>query len=195
MKIKSKKTNSNNLINKKRNTQDQENYNNSLYDFFNIKRNRNKISIIFSFLNINEQLSLITLNSIIADCIKSKYDLPFKSMQFLNDIKIKKSKIESSYDSIHKKFTNIIDKKNIDEIEYYYIINILIKNINNNFIHFDKWQINTTESGDKINEYIKILTKFLSQITYLSNITHIKFSLPNLDNSSINEYIEKNNYK
>ena len=152
--------------------------NNSLSKiFFNQYNNRYKISDILDFLDINEQLPLIKLNSIISNIIINKYNLPFKSVLPLRQYKNKKNIFESKYSNLVTYFKNIININNIEKQEYQYIISFLLKNMNNNFIIFDK-----------LNDDIKIFFEFLSKIKYIKNINHIKFKLSNCD-----EVLEQNN--
>ena len=151
--------------------------NNSLAKiFFNRKNNRNKISIILEFLDINEQLPLIKLNSIISNVIINRYNLPFKSISILRQYKNNKNVIESKYSNLVNYFKNIININNIEKEEYQYIISFLLKNMNNSYLIFDK-----------LNDDLNLFFEFFSKIKYIKNITHIKFIINNLD-----EIIEQN---
>ena len=153
------------------------NNNNHLrYNYFNQNKNRNKISLILNFLDINEQLPLIKLNSIISKLIINKYNLPFKSILSLRQYKNNKNLIESKFSIICNYFSKVIKADNIEEEEYDFIISFLLKNINNKFIIVDKL-------NNDINK--KIFFNFISKIKYIKNINHIKFILPNADD--INE--------
>ena len=153
------------------------NNNNHLrYNYFNQNKNRNKISVILNFLDINEQLPLIKLNSIISKLIINKYNLPFKSILSLRQYKNNKNLIESKFSIICNYFSKVIKADNIEEEEYDFIISFLLKNINNKFIIVDKL-------NNDINK--KIFFNFISKIKYIKNINHIKFILPNADD--INE--------
>lgn len=138
--------------------------------YFNDNINRNKISIILDFLDINEQLPLIKLNSIISKIIINKYDLPFKSISPLRQYKSNKNAIESKYSNLYKIFKHIINLNNIEKEEYQYIISFLLTNMNNNYLIFDK-----------LNEEINIFFDFLSKIKYIKNLNHIKFKISNAD--------------
>ena len=138
--------------------------------YFNNIINRNKISIILDFLDINEQLPLIKLNSIISKIIINKYDLPFKSILPLRQYKNNKNAIESKYSNLYNIFKNIINLNNIEKEEYQYIISFLLTNMNNNYLIFDK-----------LNEEINIFFDFLSKIKYIKNLNHIKFKISNAD--------------
>ena len=82
MKKKIEKTEKNyrNVLGKKSGIVNAFNHNSLSKIFFNHFTNRNKISIILDFLDINEQLPLIKMNSIISKIIINKYNLPFKSV-------------------------------------------------------------------------------------------------------------------
>mgnify|MGYP006916326231 CR=1 FL=1 len=81
MKRKINNKNENNIIRKKHGfTNNSINPNSISNLFFNKNNNRYKISTILDFLDINEQLPLINLNSIISKIIINKYNLPFKSV-------------------------------------------------------------------------------------------------------------------
>ena len=120
------------------------------YTFFNRNCNRNKISVIMNFLDINEQLPLLKLNSILSKLLINKYNLPFKSISSLREIKNNKNLIESKYSIIFTNFKNIVEKNNIDKEEYQFIISYLLKNVKNNFIIFDK--INSYTNEDENND-------------------------------------------
>ena len=138
--------------------------------YFNNNINRNKISIILDFLDINEQLPLIKLNSIISKIIINKYDLPFKSILPLRQYKNNKNAIESKYSNLYNIFKKIINLNEIEKEEYQYIVSFLLKNMNNNYLIFDK-----------LNEEINIFFDFLSKIKYIKNLNHIKFKISNAD--------------
>ena len=80
-------------------------------NYFNQKYNKNRISVILDFLDINEQLPLIKLNSIFSKIVIEKYSLPFKCILPLRQYKNNKNVIESKY---------------------------LLKNMKNNYLIFDK---------------------------------------------------------
>ena len=138
--------------------------------FFNHFTNRNKISIILDFLDINEQLPLIKMNSIISKIIINKYNLPFKSVLPLRQYKNNRNRIESKFSKIYKYFKNIININNIEKEEYQYIISFLLKNTNNNSIIIDE-----------LNDNLDIFFEFLLKIKYIKNISHIKFTLRDCD--------------
>ena len=197
------KNENNNICLKKRNGKkslfNKNNTNTNRYNFFNRIQNRNKISIILSFLDINEQLPLLYLNSIISKILINKYNLPFKSIKSLREIKKNKNSIESKFSKIFLNFKNIIDNNDFNEEEYQYIISFLLKNVNNNFIIFDKINNNTIsneeidkdnsnnkkismEQNNLIKKKYEIFFEFLSKIKFIKNITHIKFILSGIDN-------------
>ena len=144
--------------------------------FFNQIKNRYKISLILDFLDINEQLPLIKMNSVIAKIIIEKYNLPFKSILSLRQYKNNKNVIESKYSKLYKIFKNIINIDGIGKEEYQYIISFLLKNMNNYIIF------------DILDNDVIIFFEFLKKIKYIKNINHIKFALSNCD-----EIIEQNN--
>ena len=183
-----KKTGSTNLNDKKSNS--------LRYHFFNKEKNRNKISLIINFLDINEQLPLLKLNSIFSKIIINKYNLPFKSIESLKQIKNNKTSNESKYSKLFMNFKNIIENNTIEEKEYQFIVSYLLKNVNNNCIIFDSFSEDNEINGEKntvTNEFISkkynIFFEFLSKIKFFSNITHIKFKLSDLDNKEI--YLNK----
>ena len=169
-KIEKAEKNYNNVLRKKSGFVNSFNYNSLSKMFFNHFSNRNKISIILDFLDINEQLPLIKMNSIISKIIISKYNLPFKSVLPLRQYKNNKNRIESKFSKIYRYFKNIIDINNIEKEEYQYIISFLLKNTNNNCIIFDE-----------LNDDLNIFFEFLSKIKYIKNISHIKFTLKDCD--------------
>ena len=180
---------------KKRNGFSNKKNNNSLkYNFFNKSYNRNKISVILNFLDINEQLPLLKLNSILSKILIKKYNLPFKSIAILRKIKNNRNSIESKYSKIFTSFKNIIEKNDFDKEEYQYIISFLLKYINNNFIIFDK--INNTnddeskESDTRNLDNIKIFFEFFSKIKFTKNIIHIKFNFSNIDTIIDDNYLK-----
>ena len=137
-KINESKNSKNKCKKKKGNINLKEKNSNSLkFKFFNQASNKNKISIIINFLDINEQLPLFTLNSIISTILINKYNLPFKSIEPLKEIKNNKIYNDTKYSEIYFNFINIIDKNHIPENEYQFIQSYLLKNITNNFIIFD----------------------------------------------------------
>jgi len=183
-----KKTGSTNLNDKKSNS--------LRYHFFNKEKNRNKISLIINFLDINEQLPLLKLNSIFSKIIINKYNLPFKSIESLKQIKNNKTSNDSKYSKLFMNFKNIIENNTIEEKEYQFIVSYLLKNVNNNCIIFDSFSEDNEINGEKntvTNEFISkkynIFFEFLSKIKFFSNITHIKFKLSDLDNKEI--YLNK----
>ena len=121
-------------------------------------------------MDINEQLPLIKLNSIISKIIINKYDLPFKSILPLRQYKNNKNAIESKFSNLCNIFKNIINSNNIEKEEHQYIISFLLTNMNNNYLIFDK-----------LNEDINIFFNFLSKIKYIKNLNHIKFKISNAD--------------
>jgi hypothetical protein len=136
------------------------------------------------FLDINEQLPLIMMNKIFSNILFNKYNLPFKSTLLLKNYKNNKNIIEAKFSNIYNYFKKIINIDNIKENnEYQYIISFLLKNINNNFIIFDKL-------NDENN--ISIFFDFLYKIKYIKNITHIKFNLSNIDEKIDNKLFENN---
>ena len=169
-KIEKSEKNYNNVLRKKSGFVNSFNHNSLSKMFFNHFSNRNKISIILDFLDINEQLPLIKMNSIISKIIISKYNLPFKSVLPLRQYKNNKNRIESKFSKIYRYFKNIIDINNIEKEEYQYIISFLLKNTNNNCIIFDE-----------LNDDLNIFFEFLSKIKYIKNISHIKFTLKDCD--------------
>ena len=169
-KIEKAEKNYNNVLRKKSGFVNSFNHNSLSKMFFNHFSNRNKISIILDFLDINEQLPLIKMNSIISKIIISKYNLPFKSVLPLRQYKNNKNRIESKFSKIYRYFKNIIDINNIEKEEYQYIISFLLKNTNNNCIIFDE-----------LNDDLNIFFEFLSKIKYIKNISHIKFTLKDCD--------------
>ena len=178
--------NSNNILNKKPGiiNLNKKNNNSLINTFFNHNNNRYKISIILDFLDINEQLPLIKLNKIFSNILFNKYNLPFKSTLLLKNYKNNKNIIEAKFSNIYNYFKKIINIDNIKENnEYQYIISFLLKNINNNFIIFDKL-------NDENN--ISIFFDFLYKIKYIKNITHIKFNLSNTDEKIDNKLFENN---
>ena len=172
MKKKIEKTEKNysNVLSKKSGIVNAFNHNSLSKIFFNHFTNRNKISIILDFLDINEQLPLIKMNSIISKIIINKYNLPFKSVLPLRQYKNNRNRIESKYSKIYKYFKNIININNIEKEEYQYIISFLLKNTNNNSIIFDE-----------LNDNLDIFFEFLLKIKYIKNISHIKFTLRDCD--------------
>ena len=165
------------------------------YTFFNRNCNRNKISVIMNFLDINEQLPLLKLNSILSKLLINKYNLPFKSISSLREIKNNKNLIESKYSIIFTNFKNIVEKNNIDKEEYQFIISYLLKNVKNNFIIFDKINSYTNEDENNDNKQFNILDiffKILSEIKYIKNLTHIKFNFSSVDTKIDNNYLENN---
>ena len=214
MKIKKNSNNEKDIISLNKKSSFIKTFNNNLnsikYNFFNKVNNRNKISIIVNFLDINEQLPLMKLNSIISKILINKYNLPFKSIAALKQIKNNKKSIESKYSKILSNFKNIIENNKIDREEYQYIISFLLKNINNNYIIFDEVNNNSDNSiNDKNNKEkeinnlaprkrilneLKILCEILSKIKYLKNITHIKFNLSNIDNIINEQNLKKCEY-
>ena len=180
---------------KKRNGFSNKKENNSLkYNFFNKSYNRNKISVILNFLDINEQLPLLKLNSILSKILIKKYNLPFKSIAILRKIKNNRNSIESKYSKIFTSFKNIIEKNDFDKEEYQYIISFLLKYINNNFIIFDKIN-NTNDDESKENDTknldnIKIFFEFFSKIKFTKNIIHIKFNFSNIDTIIDDNYLK-----
>ena len=169
------------------------------YNFFNKVHNRNKISIILNFLDINEQMSLLKLNSIISKILINKYNLPFKSIIPLRQIKNNKNSIESKYSKILYNFRQIIDNNNIDKEEYQYIISFLLKNVNNNFIIFDKISDkiinNNDDKKDTINseqsKELEFFFDFFSAIKFIKNINHIKFNFSDIDNKIDENILDK----
>ena len=133
--------------------------------FFNQIKNRYKISLILDFLDINEQLPLIKMNSVIAKIIIEKYNLPFKSVVSLREYKNNKNVVESKYSKLYKIFKNIINVNGIGKEEYQYIISFLLKNMNNYIIF------------DILDNDVIIFFEFLKKIKYIKNINHIKFAL------------------
>ena len=63
-------------------------------NYFNQKYNKNRISVILDFLDINEQLPLIKLNSIFSKIVIEKYSLPFKCILPLRQYKNNKNVIK-----------------------------------------------------------------------------------------------------
>ena len=178
--------NSNNILNKKPGiiNLNKKNNNSLINTFFNHNNNRYKISIILDFLDINEQLPLMKMNKIFSNILFNKYNLPFKSTLLLKNYKNNKNIIEAKFSNIYNYFKKIINIDNIKENnEYQYIISFLLKNINNNFIIFDKL-------NDENN--ISIFFDFLYKIKYIKNITHIKFNLSNIDEKIDNKLFENN---
>ena len=178
--------NSNNILNKKPGiiNLNKKNNNSLINTFFNHNNNRYKISIILDFLDINEQLPLMKMNKIFSNILFNKYNLPFKSTLLLKNYKNNKNMIEAKFSNIYNYFKKIINIDNIKENnEYQYIISFLLKNINNNFIIFDKL-------NDENN--ISIFFDFLYKIKYIKNITHIKFNLSNTDEKIDNKLFENN---
>ena len=178
--------NSNNILNKKPGiiNLNKKNNNSLINTFFNHNNNRYKISIILDFLDINEQLPLMKMNKIFSNILFNKYNLPFKSTLLLKNYKNNKNIIEAKFSNIYNYFKKIINIDNIKENnEYQYIISFLLKNINNNFIIFDKL-------NDENN--ISIFFDFLYKIKYIKNITHIKFNLSNTDEKIDNKLFENN---
>ena len=178
--------NSNNILNKKPGiiNLNKKNNNSLINTFFNHNNNRYKISIILDFLDINEQLPLMKMNKIFSNILFNKYNLPFKSILLLKNYKNNKNIIEAKFSNIYNYFKKIINIDNIKENnEYQYIISFLLKNINNNFIIFDKL-------NDENN--ISIFFDFLYKIKYIKNITHIKFNLSNTDEKIDNKLFEHN---
>ena len=178
--------NSNNILNKKHGiiNLNKKNNNSLINTFFNHNNNRYKISIILDFLDINEQLPLMKMNKIFSNILFNKYNLPFKSTLLLKNYKNNKNIIEAKFSNIYNYFKKIINIDNIKENnEYQYIISFLLKNMNNNFIIFDKL-------NDENN--ISIFFDFLYKIKYIKNITHIKFNLSNTDEKIDNKLFENN---
>lgn len=178
--------NSNNILNKKPGiiNLNKKNNNSLINTFFNHNNNRYKISIILDFLDINEQLPLMKMNKIFSNILFNKYNLPFKSTLLLKNYKNNKNIIEAKFSNIYNYFKKIINIDNIKENnEYQYIISFLLKNMNNNFIIFDKL-------NDENN--ISIFFDFLYKIKYIKNITHIKFNLSNTDEKIDNKLFENN---
>lgn len=151
-------------------------------NYFNQKYNKNRISVILDFLDINEQLPLIKLNSIFSKIVIEKYSLPFKCILPLRQYKNNKNVIESKYSNLCKIFQNIINSNSIEKEEYQYIISFLLKNMKNNYLIFDK-----------LNEEKNLFFDFLSKIKYIKNLTHIKFKLSNADEILIGESNSINN--
>ena len=180
MKRKAEK-NFNSKLNKKLGSVYSFNKNSLSHLFFNQIKNRYKISLILDFLDINEQLPLIKMNSVIAKIIIQKYNLPFKSVVSLREYKNNKNVVESKYSKIYKAFKNIININNIEKEEYQYIISFLLKNMNNNYIIFDN-----------LEDDINIFFEFLKKIKYIKNINHIKFALSNCDIVIEENNLEKN---
>ena len=129
--------------------------------------------------------------------------MPFQSIQALRLIKNNKFSIETKYSKIFIYFKNIIDNNDIEKEEYQYIISFLLKNLNNNFVIFDKIGTNISfnnekekgESEEKLekNLYEKeciIFFEFLSKIKFMKNIINIKFNLSDMDNDVIQKYLE-----
>ena len=188
-KINESKNSKNKCKKKKGNINLKEKNSNSLkFKFFNQASNKNKISIIINFLDINEQLPLFTLNSIISTILINKYNLPFKSIEPLKEIKNNKIYNDAKYSEIYFNFINIIDKNQIPENEYQFIQSYLLKNITNNFIIFDSLEEKSETYNEKNNgendsllKKNKIFASFLTKIKFINSITHIKFKISNLD--------------
>ena len=201
-KINEAKNSKNKCKKKKGNINLKEKNSNSLKSkFFNQASNKNKISIIINFLDINEQLPLFTLNSIISTILINKYNLPFKSIEPLKEIKNNKIYNDAKYSEIYFNFINIIDKNHIPENEYQFIQSYLLKNITNNFIIFDSLEeksetINGKENGenDSLLKKYKIFFGFLSKIKFINNITHIKLKLCDVDNQINGIHLNKENF-
>ena len=110
MKRKIESKNENNIIRKKHGFINNSMNHNSISNcFFNQNNNRYKISTILDFLDINEQLPLISLNSIISKIIINKYNLPFKSVLPLRQYKNNTKVIESKYSKLYNTFKDIIN--------------------------------------------------------------------------------------
>ena len=206
-------TNYKTIINKitKKNTylNSSDNHSSLKYNFFNKYNNRNKISLILNFLDINEQLPLIKVNSIFSKILINKYNLPFKSITLLRQIKNNRSVIESKYSNLYTNFKNILDNNDIEQEEYQYIISYLLKNVNNNFIIFDKIndnnkiisneeknsnvsdnKNNSLAPNDLIIKKYNIFFEFLFIIKYIKDITRIKISISNIDNEIDKNYLK-----
>ena len=189
-------------INKKTENINNNKKSNSLsHTFFNMLNNRNKISIIINFLDINEQLPLLKLNSVLAKIIINKYNLPFKSKELLKEIKNNKNSNEAKYTKIYFNFKNIIKNNDILENEYQFIQSYLLKNIKNNFLIFDSLdEENATCNGkdigsnDTLLKNYKIFIEFLEKIKFINNITHIKFKISNLDDQIKDNHLNKENF-
>jgi len=147
------------------------------YQFFNKEKNRNKISLIIDFLDINEQLLLLKLNSIFLKILINKKKLPLKSIEALVEFKNSNNFNISKYSNLYSNFKNIIKYSDIDEKEYPFIISYLLKNIKINFINFELFE-RTNIEDDFINKY-KIFFLILSRLKFVNKITHIKFDLHN----------------
>ena len=199
MKKKSSINNKSNIkINKKTERINNNKNSNSLsHNFFNKIKNRNKITIILNFLDINEQLPLLQLNSIISKILINKYNLPFKSIESLKQIKNNKTSNEAKYTKLYLNFKNIIEKNNISENEYQFIFSYLLKNINDNYIILDSFsQDNKIADENDFEENVilkkyKIFVGFLQKIQYINKITHIKFKISNLDNQIKDIHLNK----
>ena len=189
-------------INKKTENVNKNKKSNSMsHTFLNMPNNRNKILIIINFLDINEQLPLLKLNSVLAKIIINKYNLPFKSKELLKEIKNNKNSNEAKYTKIYFNFNNIIKNNDILENEYQFIQSYLLKNIKNNFLIFDSLgEENATSnekdigSNDTLLKKYKIFIEFLEKIKFINNITHIKFKISNLDDQIKDNHLNKENF-
>ena len=164
-----KKTGNNNINDKESNS--------LKYKFFNKEKNRNKISLIIDFLDINEQLLLLKLNSIFLKILINKKKLPLKSIEALVEFKNSNNFNISKYSNLYSNFKNIIKYSDIDEKEYPFIISYLLKNIKINFINFELFE-RTNIEDDFISKY-KIFFLILSRLKFVNKITHVKFDLHN----------------
>ena len=159
-------------INKKTENVNKNKKSNSMsHTFLNMPNNRNKILIIINFLDINEQLPLLKLNSVLAKIIINKYNLPFKSKELLKEIKNNKNSNEAKYTKIYFNFNNIIKNNDILENEYQFIQSYLLKNIKNNFLIFDSLDEENATSNEKdIGSNDTLLKKYKIFIEFLEKI-------------------------
>ena len=160
----------------------EKNSNSLKYKFFNQTKSNNKISIVIDFLDTNEQLPLLKLNSIISKIIINKF--PIKSLDILNQIKNDMNSYEPKFSNLFFNFNKIIEKNNFKEEEYQFVFTYLLKNINDNYIFFDSLfpqDYLIDDANDFILKMHKIFAGILKKIQYINKITHIKFKIANLD--------------
>mgnify|MGYP006873055076 CR=1 FL=1 len=98
------------------------NSNSLRYHFFNKVKNRNKISIIINFLDINEQLPLLKLNSIVSKIIINEYNRAFKSLKLLKKYKIIQTSNRIYFTEIYWEFKSIIKTTEINEKDYLFAL-------------------------------------------------------------------------
>ena len=173
----------------------EKNSNSLKYKFFNQTKSNNKISIIIDFLDTNEQLPLLKLNSIISKIIINKF--PIKSLDILNQIKNDMNSYEPKFSNLFFNFNKIIEKNNFKEEEYQFVFTYLLKNINDNYIFFDSLfpqDYLIDDANDFILKMHKIFAGILKKIQYINKITHIKFKIANLDKQIKDIHLNKENF-